>query len=73
MKFSTIHYESTAIKMNISIYEGREGGTRSCHHDLNHEEQFLITTFILSEINDPMLPSLRPPRSVQTATMIVAV
>lgn len=59
MKFSTIHYESTAIKMNISIYEGGEGDTWSCHHDLNHEEQFLITTFILSEINDPMLPSLQ--------------
>lgn len=38
MKFNTIHYESTAIKVNISIYEGREGDTRSCHHDLNHEE-----------------------------------
>lgn len=47
MKFNTIHYESTAIKMNISIYEDREGDTWSCHHDLNHGEKFLITTFIL--------------------------
>lgn len=44
--------------MNININEGRESDTCSCHYDLNHGKQFLIT-FILREINDPMLPSLQ--------------